>query len=221
MGCGGSPMTESEGTVAQNWSALVSSIDDIKTTSHELPKDPAAMYTSGGGDMSYSCNAMCLLTACTPSNCGEECAGLTGSGKAQCIKRCAEENRRCWDLCDRSCTTPKLYWSNSGKIPGKICKRFEDPDQNDPNSWDDNYLCSDVDLGLKPLSAAPLVGHGCTRVAESLDPDGWSSAYLCQNAALKLSWSQSGKPSGYTSCLLINEPNDPHGWNDNYLCWDY
>lgn len=114
---------------------------------------------------------------------------------------------------------PSFTWSQAGAIPGLVCVRIHE--DSDPHTWNDNYLCSNQDLGLTWSVHDPIPGMRCTRIYEDADPDAWSDNYLCTplNASFALSWSQAGPIPG-KACTRIYEDSDPHAWSDNFLCVD-
>jgi len=97
-----------------------------------------------------------------------------------------------------------------------FCTKIDEP--TDPHGWNDNFLCSTHDLGLRWSSLGPINGMVCTKFFEGSDPDGWSDNYLCAPKDYGFRWSFDG-PVGAMQCLQITEPSDPHTWNDNFLCW--
>jgi hypothetical protein len=108
-------------------------------------------------------------------------------------------------------------FSASGPVNGMSCTQITEP--TDPNGWNDNYLCSERNLGLKWSSSGPIARMTCVNVTEGNDPYGWSDNYLCTPEDWGLTWSANGVPAG-KECIAFNEPSDPHSWGDNYLCWD-
>ncbi len=92
----------------------------------------------------------------------------------------------------------------------------------DPDTWDDNYLCSDVDHGFKWSSIGPISGMRCTQIYEAIEPaeHTWTDNYLCVPtwSTLHLTWSSAGPIAGKT-CTQWYESSDPHTWMDNYLCY--
>lgn len=90
----------------------------------------------------------------------------------------------------------------------------------DPNGWNDNYLCSERNLGMKWSYSGPIAGMTCVNVNEPSDPHYWNDNYLCTPEDWGLTWSSNGIPSG-KECVAFNEPSDAgYGWYDNYLCWN-
>lgn len=111
-----------------------------------------------------------------------------------------------------------LLWSNSGPLPGKSCVHMHEPA--DPHAWADNYLCGDVDHGIRWSSAGQIAGMRCTLVDEPADPHTWNDNYLCvpPSSSLQLQWSYAG-PVANKTCVHLHEEADPHTWMDNYLCY--
>lgn len=110
-------------------------------------------------------------------------------------------------------------WSYAGPIAMKHCIQINEPA--DPDTWADNYLCMDLDLGIAWSAADPIGGMQCTLINEPADPEMWHDNYLCLPTAssMNLYWSAAGPVSG-KYCVQIYEPADPHTWDDNYLCYD-
>ncbi|RKH49289.1 peptidase S8 [Corallococcus sp. AB049A] len=117
-------------------------------------------------------------------------------------------------------TMPDIAWSSAGPMAGRFCTQVHEGA--DPDTWNDNYLCSTVNHGFAWSSAGPIAGMRCTQVYEDAEPAShtWNDNYLCvpTTSPLQLSWSQSGPIAGKL-CTLIHEGSDPHAWNDNYLCY--
>ncbi|MBN8226062.1 S8 family serine peptidase [Corallococcus macrosporus] len=115
---------------------------------------------------------------------------------------------------------PHFTWSSAGSIPGQYCTHVYEA--LDPDTWDDNYLCSPVDHGIQWSYAGPIAGMRCTQVTEPSEPaeHTWHDNYLCvpTNSPLHFSWSWAGPIPGKL-CTLMFEPSDPHAWGDNYLCY--
>jgi len=61
-----------------------------------------------------------------------------------------------------------LRWSFEKWIPGMFCTKVDEP--TDSNGWDDNFLCSTRDLGLRWSSLGPISGMVCTQFEETSDP---------------------------------------------------
>jgi hypothetical protein len=112
-----------------------------------------------------------------------------------------------------------ITFSSAGPVAGMNCTQITEP--NDPNGWDNNYLCSERNLGFNWSSSGAIAGMTCVNVNEGYDTDGWSDNYLCTPENWGLIWSQNGTKSG-KKCIPFNEPSEPssHGWANNYLCWD-
>jgi hypothetical protein len=120
---------------------------------------------------------------------------------------------------DLSCGTStgdfSLSWSSAGPIAGLTCTQITEPA--DPDTWGDNYLCSDRDLGLRWSYAGPISGMTCTQIHEGSDPHGWNDNYLCAPQNLGLRYSSAGQIANM-KCTQLHEGSDPHTWTDNYLC---
>lgn len=112
-----------------------------------------------------------------------------------------------------------LVWSYAGRIEGMHCVQWREP--SDPHKWDDNYLCTERDVGLQWSFRGPILGRGlkCIQVNEKSDPHDWHDNYFCWPRDLKVTFrfSSAGRIPGQR-CIAIVEPSDPHTWRDNYLC---
>ena len=111
------------------------------------------------------------------------------------------------------------HWSCHRAIPGKTCVRIEEP--SDPDTWGDNYFCTDSDLGLKWSFHEPIMDMRGTQISVREEPPEhwWTDNFLClpSNSPWKLTWSMFGPIEG-KDCVQWLEPSDAHGWSDNYLC---
>lgn len=112
-----------------------------------------------------------------------------------------------------------LVWSYAGRIAGMHCVQWREP--SDPHKWDDNFLCTERDVGFKWSFRGPILGRGlkCIQVREKSDPHDWHDNYFCwpRDLAVTFRFSASGRLPGMR-CVAIVEPSDPHTWRDNYLC---
>lgn len=111
-------------------------------------------------------------------------------------------------------------WNCSGPLDGMTCTNIAEP--SDPDTWGDNFLCSDFDRGLRWSSAGPLAGMNCLAVNESAEPveHTWSDNFLCAPSWLPYTFRfGTAGPIAGMNCLPWAEPADPHTWNDNFLCW--
>lgn len=92
----------------------------------------------------------------------------------------------------------------------------------DPHTWQDNFLCSNRDLGIRWSFRGPIPGMRCTQITEGAEPPQhtWHDNFLClpPESPLELAWSARGPIPGL-HCLRFLEPSDPHTWSDNFLCW--
>ncbi|MFT3712894.1 MAG: hypothetical protein QM817_35025 [Archangium sp.] len=110
-------------------------------------------------------------------------------------------------------------WSCYRPVPGKTCVKIDEGA--DPDTWNDNYFCTDVNIGARWSMAGPIAGMRCTQINEGAEPADhtWNDNYLCVPplSPWQLRWSMAGPIAGY-QCVQWLEPSDPHTWNDNYLC---
>lgn len=92
----------------------------------------------------------------------------------------------------------------------------------DPHTWNDNFLCTPQDFGVRWSFRGPIPGMRCTQIIEPSEPPQhtWRDNFLCVpwQSRLHFSWSFSGPIPGMP-CIRFNEGADPHTWQDNYLCW--
>jgi GH25 family lysozyme M1 (1,4-beta-N-acetylmuramidase) len=116
-------------------------------------------------------------------------------------------------------TAGGFTWSCNGPIAGESCVQINEPA--DPDTWNDNYLCSKVNLDIKWSHAGTIAGMRCTQVDEPSDPHTWNDNYLCvpEVSPYNFRWSHAGPVAGDT-CIQFDEPADPDTWNDNFLCFN-
>lgn len=111
----------------------------------------------------------------------------------------------------------ELTWGFAGPVPGH-CTNFDERTEPPEHQWSDNYLCSDVDIGLQFSLAGPIPGKSCVNLNEPSDPHTWADNFLCWNhPKVEIKFSIAGSIPDYT-CVNINEPSDPDTWSDNYIC---
>lgn len=110
-------------------------------------------------------------------------------------------------------------FSYAGPLSGRTCVRLTEP--SDPDTWDDNYLCSDLDYGIRWSSTGPISGMKCTQIREPSDPDTWDDNYVCvpTGSPFVFHWSSTGPLEGM-KCIQFYEPADPYTWEDNFLCYE-
>lgn len=121
--------------------------------------------------------------------------------------------------CDR--TAGLFTFSCDGPEANRRCVNLDEP--SDPDTWNDNFLCTADDWGLRWSYAGPIAGMDCTGVHESAEPlaSVWADNFLCvpKQSPLELSWSSAGPIAGKT-CVHFNETLDlGNSWNDNHLCY--
>lgn len=130
-----------------------------------------------------------------------------------------------------------FQWSCAGPIPDKPCIRISNAD--DPDSWDDNYLCGVAEgpsikytenTDLLPDPGALCAWH-CANLNEPREESSrsWSDNAICTrvcragaeggvNPCFEFAFSAEG-PDPNRTCIQLFEPIDLDGWQDNYLCW--
>ncbi len=110
----------------------------------------------------------------------------------------------------------------TGPIEGKHCVNVDEP--GDPDTWVDNYFCSDQDIGLQWSSAGPVDGMDCVNVTEGSEENAaaWEDNYLCvpKGSPYTFSWSFAGPISGQT-CVRWFEHSEKltNTWQDNWMCF--
>ncbi|RYG68530.1 matrixin family metalloprotease, partial [bacterium] len=113
-----------------------------------------------------------------------------------------------------------IAWSSAGPIGGRFCTKISEGA--DPHTWQDNYLCSTTDYGIRWSSAGAIGGMRCTQITEGAEPPEhtWNDNFLCvpNNSSLNFVWSSSG-PIWGRACVQWDEGADPHTWQDNFLCY--
>jgi len=111
----------------------------------------------------------------------------------------------------------QLTWSAVGAIPEQHCVQLAEPSE--PTYWSDNYLCSNVDLGLRWSFAGPIAGMTCTQMNEPADPDTWADNYLCSPIDYGFTWRNFGTSLPDMRCANIVEPSEHSYWYDDWLCY--
>lgn len=114
---------------------------------------------------------------------------------------------------------PNLTFSASGPIAGLHCTalhEFADA------PWNDNYLCSDVNLGIEFRSGRlGVTTKDCANMFEPNELAYWNDDYLCwADLGYSLIWSPSGEPTGATEkhCARIVDAAEATYWRDDYVC---
>lgn len=112
-----------------------------------------------------------------------------------------------------------LTWSMAGPVPGQVCTLVNET--SDPHAWSDNYMCSNIGIGLQFSMSGPIAGKNCVPMNEPSDPHTWHDNYICvdHSANLRIEFSYNGPRSDMT-CLKVDEASEPesHTWGDNYFC---
>jgi hypothetical protein len=122
----------------------------------------------------------------------------------------------------------KLAFSSSARVPGMpFCEPIVESEDK-AGTWTDNWLCSNIDMGLRWSSAGPIPGMQCTQVNEPAEPPSttWNDNYICLPTPqagfnnIPLRWSHNGRPDDRRQCVQFDESADyAHTWHDNWLCW--
>jgi hypothetical protein len=117
----------------------------------------------------------------------------------------------------------RFTFAGSGAVAGRTCLSVNE--SADPDTWADNFLCTDGDFGLQWATAGAIPGMTCTAITESADQhaDIWADNFLCapkEQSPFTFSWSSAGRPAG-KDCVRWYEGADLAGsWGDNWLCYD-
>lgn len=190
---------------------------------------PLASDVKNCGRCGNPCSDNHITPVCDQGTCGGRCQPGFGDcnadpGKDGCETNTAVDPKNCGacanpcpgtSCIDGACEKIQFEWSAAGVIPGKICVPIGEVA--DPFTWDDNFLCTQRDFGLRWSSGGIIPDMVCTQWLEPSDPHTWNDNYLCAPVDLGLRWSSLGPIPGLR-CTPINEPADPHTWADNYLC---
>jgi hypothetical protein len=190
---------------------------------------PLAGDVQNCGRCGNACSRNHIQPVCTQGACGGTCqAGFTdcnaNPGSDGCETNTGADPKNC-GACGTQCpgtncisgTCEKITfsWSAAGPIAGMICVQIVEPA--DPDSWNDNFLCTPRDFGLRWSAAGPIAGMTCTSLNEIADPYTWVDNFLCAPVDYGLRWSSGGAIPGMR-CTQLLEPSDPNTWNDNFLC---
>lgn len=113
----------------------------------------------------------------------------------------------------------QFKFNDSSHINGWWCVRMLEASL----SWQDNYLCTNRDIGLtwiNPFRCESSTKLKCTHTLDTAEVI-WSDNALCLpvDSKVELVWSYCGAiPS--MSCVQLYDPNAPGSHiNDNYVCW--
>lgn len=111
----------------------------------------------------------------------------------------------------------QFKFSSDSHINGWWCVRVVEISP----SWQDNYLCTNRDIGLEWRAhyAECNTNMKCVYLPEIAD-SAWTDNALCLplNSKVDLTYSTCGKlPS--MSCVHLFDPSGPLYLQDNYICW--
>ena len=84
----------------------------------------------------------------------------------------------------QSAFAASLRWSMSRPINGMTCTQISEP--SDPDYWQDNFLCSPVDISLRYSYKGPIAGMKCIKINEPDAGPVWSDNFLCHSFALHM-----------------------------------
>jgi len=127
------------------------------------------------------------------------------------------------------CTTPVYEFSAGsftfkadGPVAGKACVLVDEP--SDPDTWSNNYFCSDANIGMKWSAGGPIDGMRCTLVDEPGDAQAaaWEDNFICvpSDSEHTLAWSHGGAIEGQSCVRWLDHEGDAGAWLDNWLCDD-
>jgi hypothetical protein len=92
----------------------------------------------------------------------------------------------------------------------------------DPDTWSDNYFCSDDEIGMQWSSAGPIDGMDCVNVTENADGEAaaWEDNFLCMphDADYRFTWSFTGPIDGQTCVRWFEHVENKIYWIDNWMC---
>jgi hypothetical protein len=169
----------------------------------------------------FCAQGRCCNAACTGACQSCNLAGSAGTCTSIPFTSDARNCGGCGVVCPGTrcqagaCEKVVFSWSSAGAIAGQVCVNILEAA--DPYTWNDNFLCTPRDFGLRWSSGGPIAGMTCTQWLEPSDPFTWNDNFLCAPVDYGLRWSAAGPLAGMR-CTQILEAADPHTWNDNYLC---
>ncbi|CAM4882300.1 unnamed protein product [Rotaria socialis] len=115
----------------------------------------------------------------------------------------------------------RFQFNTASHINGWWCVRMYESTA----SWQDNYLCTNYDIGLSwRWKSADRCSSDlkCVATVEPGDPqkDWWQDNALCLpvNSNIELIWSWCG-PLARVSCVQLYDSSSPAAFHDNHLCW--
>lgn len=113
----------------------------------------------------------------------------------------------------------RFVFSDHGPVPGLFCIAIHEQD----TGWENNYLCSATDHGVRYSASGPIAGMNCAQMTEASETNAaWNDNYICAptGSSLKLRWSESGALFG-KACVAFNESAESvSSWWNNHLCYD-
>ena len=96
-------------------------------------------------------------------------------------------------------------------------------------NWHDNWLCSNIDVGLSYTPAGAISGKYCASVGEFTDAHsgsiGWKDNFICTTQYVGIQYTlyaseTTMRQNAGLKCMSMYEPSDASGWwSDNSLCW--
>ncbi|CAF2033237.1 unnamed protein product [Rotaria magnacalcarata] len=114
----------------------------------------------------------------------------------------------------------QFRFNSVSHINGWWCVRMLEPGT---ISWDDNYLCTNRDIGLV---FSCNNGYQCNpnfKCTSTLEPavEWWYDNALCLpiGSNVELAWSYCGSRGADWKCELVYDPASSSAFNDDYICW--
>lgn len=192
----------------------VSRLDGVFVAQPDNSGNKGIIYTCTNGSSLYSASQLY-------DNCRNTQLTVTGSFIAHQVKYLRTKGTVGLSIPNGPPANPQIEfaWSSNGPISGQYCTRIQEIA--DPNTWDDNYICNETDVGLRFNSAGPLAGMTCINMPQPPSYTyawTWADNYLCWTPAanLGLTWSITGPTPGRYCLPKIEEVG---GWHpQTYLC---
>ena len=111
----------------------------------------------------------------------------------------------------------RFRFNSTSHINGWWCVRMFEASP----GWDNNYLCTNYDIGLSWHYVSNCDHKNCKCVTTAEPVDGrWRDNKLClpPTSNIELIWSHCGTVPKQ-KCIRLYEQGAPSWMNDNYLCW--
>lgn len=191
----------------------VSNLDGVYIAQPDDSGNRGTIYTCTNGSSLYAASQL-------HDNCQTKLT-ITGSFIANQVKYLRTKGTVGLSIPSGPPANPQIEfaWSSAGPVSGQYCTRIQEIA--DPNTWDDNYICNENDVGLRFNSAGPMAGMTCINTPQppSYAYSGtWADNYLCWPPAanLGLTWSITGQTPGKYCLPQISEVGG--WWPQTFLC---